>query len=217
MAKKYTTEEARERMRIQRQEWRLRNPDKVKEKQKRDNELAKERRAKRSAEKVVPEKPTGKVCKVCGERKELDLFPVHGTGKSSKCKSCTPPPKSRYEIQRVYELKNRQKINATKLAWAKKNKPAAKAVEPKPPKIVKPKSATDGWLKIFAEADPHESLTVWRRGPLLMFQRCQLGVYSLGKRSWAVVGDDSGKRYETLSKAEAAARRKYGTGRELSA
>jgi 5-methylcytosine-specific restriction endonuclease McrA len=63
-----------------------------------------------------------KVCSKCQATKLLSEFSAHNGAKSAKsgirstCKSCD------FEYNRIYRIKNREKVNATKREWASENK-----------------------------------------------------------------------------------------------
>ena len=178
------------------------------------NAMTKEQRqANAKTRRRLPKTET-RECEDCREVKPLADFAQPGPrGHKAYCLSCqmVRSKASKLASQRKYNKKNRERINAVKLEWAHKNKPVRKKPEPKPVEVLtwKQKLIRDGWRCLGGETDPHEYITVFLKGWIVMYVRGQSGTYSTGKCSFGILFDNSGTRFMQLGKAEARARRLY--------
>lgn len=168
--------------------------------------------ANKKARVAIPKGDTRKCCD-CGEEKAIALFPKHGgRGHKAFCMACRDirAKKTRRESQRAYEARNRDKVNATKREWAKRQqKPDYDALEIK---LNGPKKKagfttlkSEGWRLVLSFGDSHEIIKVYMKGLLIRYMRMPAtGQYSTGKTSYGIAFDNSGKRYPKLSLAEKA-------------
>jgi hypothetical protein len=214
--KKYLTPEAEKAARRESaKRWEARNPEKIKAKREREQARQKELRAQRKAANLPKPKPNTKTCVTCGEEKPLEAMRRHGSGFSSRCLSCHPNVTQAQADERYRAKKPR--------VWSKKSTAKLKALPDKAPRPTRtPKSdpiafarktaenrdryhsslSLDGWVKILGETDYREWLAVYIRNGVIMFLRGAVGSYSTGKRTYAVMFDDSGKRYPNYGAAE---------------
>ena len=207
----YSDEERKERLRACRKRWEEKNPEKVLARTMASRERAK---AKRAGARTDPMR----TCVKCGTTRPIEEFKRHGErGRKTVCMVCEPISQNpSHKRQKEWAARNPEKVLESK------RKSAAKAKKKELPHFVKVKAdpktkpareswsntlEQQGWRKVFGESDPSETLMVFARGMILMFYKNYVGSYSTGKHSYALIGDDTGKRYKTLGHAEAAARR----------
>lgn len=189
-------------------------------KKKPDAMTREERAASRKPRKVIPKADT-RECVDCHQVKPVEQFPRHGThGRRDFCMACSDVRKlaARKASQKAYEKRNREKINATKRAWAAKQPKAERfdALEKHEPRPVsevlgdwKTHFTKDGWRCVGGVGDTHEQITAFIRGWVIMYIRGSKGSYSTGKTSFGVIFDDEKPKQMTLAKAEARARNLY--------
>lgn len=138
-----------------------------------------------------------RTCDSCQKPKILEEFPRHGKhGRKGTCKECSKPvptvtkskPKAKVELPKFVPTKHEKKVEDNRTRYADS-------------------LVTEGWVKLLGETDSREWLAVYIRHGVIMFLRGALGSYSTGKRTFAVMFDDSGKRYPTYGAAEKVAQR----------
>ena len=178
-------------------------------------ELREDQRRKRGNDQDAPKTESVKrICRDCGQEKPLEDYPKHGPrGRKPYCKECGIAKPKDYSRKAEYVNRNREKVNALKRESAKRIRLEKAKTETKKPGSVESKDSNKtvsftekyaklGWVRVFGFGDMVEQLIIYIRGPIILFQRGQLGTYSTGKATYAIVGDDSGARYNTLSTAE---------------
>jgi len=229
--KQYTTEQLAERNRAARREWAKRNPDKIKEKQKRQDER---KRLARNAP------ITEKVCSVCGLPKPLVAYPKRGPGIGNTCLACEPPQtrEQRLESKRESAKRYREMYPDRVQESGRKNeerrrlKRIAAGMVPRVPKPATPKPVTaqvrrqnpyplervpkettftpggfvrraiaEGWSIACGYGEFSGGMIAFIRFPLIMYMRTN------GLKTYGVLCDDSGERYPRVHMAESAAKR----------
>ena len=217
--KQFTDEQIKERGKQSRARWEESNPDKVAEKRARENARNKAKRGERAKQRKEAKKlVTGKVCKQCGTDRPFTEYQRHGSGYKPVCLICKPYVPTKAGIhQAAWAKRNAEKVREMKQRSREKKKSGmpvfVRVKKEHKPVTIDPnygKMERYGWRKLWGIGDCTEYLIVYIRGPIILFQRGQLGSYSAGKASFGIVGDDSGMRYLTLSKAEKAAEKIYG-------